>query len=250
MSDAMKRVTNPDLVRAIQRAREDSTAAAWAEMVREAARARFITPVDLTAPDEAQKAGFSLHMLQDPASGQRFYMAFTDWDELGKWRASAGQRVLAVSFDDFSRLVLDGKLASGGFIINPFGGNVAFDRAMIGAVRREKGGRNPGPVVVEKGATVCLGEPGEYPSALILAISGYLETQPGVKAAYLQQMEVDGAPSYLVAVDFDGDAQALFQGISTAAQELLRDLPLTLASCEAEFWRATAEGLTPFYQRS
>jgi len=252
MSDAVKRVTNPDLVRAIQRAREDSTAAAWAEMVREAARSRFITPIDLpppAGPGEAPKAGFSLHMLEDPESGRRFYMAFTDWDELGKWRKAEGQRVLVVTFDDCARLVLDGKLASGGFIINPFGGNVVFDRQMIEAVRREKRGRGPEEVVMEKGTTVCLGEPGEYPGALVRAISDYLATQPGVRAAYLQQMEADGAPSYLVAVDFEGDEKALFQGISGAAQGLLSDLPLSLASCGAEFWRGAAAGLDPFYTK-
>ena len=251
MRDAIKPVTNPDLVAAIQRAREDSTAEAWAEMVREAAKAHFITPVDV--PSEAGKAepAFSLHMLKDSLSQQQFYMAFTDWDELRKWRSGPGQRVLILTFDDYARLVLDGKLASGGFIVNPFGGNVAFDRAMIEAVRHEKedlSGHGFGKVVMEKGTTVCLGTPEEYPQALTDAISAYLKAQPGVKAAYLQLMETRGESSYLVAVDFSGDEDALFQGISAAARDLLNDLPLNLVSCGDAFWRDTAAGLEPFYQ--
>jgi len=260
MGDVSKPVTNPSLVAAIQKAREDSTAEAWAGMVREAAKARFITPVDISPVPEGEggkrllkgKTSFSLHVLEDPESHQKYYMAFTDWEELEKWRSKPGQRVLILTFEDYARMVLDGKLNMGGFIVNPYGGNVVFHRAMIEAVRREKQGtaeRGPKKVVMEKGTAVCLGEPEEYPEALVESVSRYLRTQPGVESAYLQQMEKDGDPSYLIAVDFSGDRQALFQGISRAASGLL-DLPLDLASCDSEFWRDIAEGLEPFYRRA
>jgi hypothetical protein len=248
-------------VAAIQKAREDSSAESWADMVREAAKARFITPVDISPIAEGGEGGarllkgntsFSLHVLEDPESRQKFYMAFTDWEELGKWRSKPGQRVLILTFDDYARLVLDGKIHMGGFIINPYGGNVVIGRAMMEAVRREKRGgaeRGPEKVVMEKGTMVCLGEPEAYPEALVRAVSGYLKTQPGVTAAYLQQMEKDGDSSYLIAVAFSGDRQALFEGISNAAGGHLNELPLNLASCESEFWRDTAEGLEPFYRR-
>lgn len=260
MSDALKPVTNPFLVAAIQKAREDSTAEAWANMVREVAKARFITPVDTSPLPDVEggtrllkgNTSFSLHVLEDPASRQKYYMAFTDWEELGKWRSKPGQRVLILTFEDYAHLVLDGKINMGGFIINPYGGNVVVGRAMMEAVRREKQGgveHSPEKVVMEKGTTVCLGEPEAYPEALVEAVSGYLKTQPGVEAAYLQQMEKDGDPSYLIALEFTGDRQALFEGISRAAGGLLSDLPLNLASCDSEFWRDTAEGLEPFYRR-
>jgi hypothetical protein len=262
MGDAMNLVTNPSLVSAIEKAREDSTAEAWADMVRAAEKARFITPVDISplpagGEGEARilkgNTSFSLHVLEDPESRLKYYMAFTDWEELGKWRAKPGQRVLILTFEDYARLVLDGKMNMGGFIINPYGGNVMIGRAMIEAVRHEQQGgaeRGPEKIVMEKGTTICLGEPETYPEALIQAVSGYLKTQPGVTEAYLQQMEKDGDPSYLIALRFAGDRQALFEGISHAAGGLLSDLPLNLASCDTEFWRDTAEGLEPFYRRA
>ena len=261
MSDALNPVTNPDLVAAIQKAREDSTAEAWADMVREAAQARFITPVDIS-PLVGGEGGarllkgntsFSLHVLEDPESRQKYYMAFTDWDEMSKWRAKPGQRVLILTFEDYARMVLDGKLNMGGFIINPYGGNVMVSSAMMEAIRREKRveiEHGPEKVVMEKGTTVCLGDPEEYPEALVQAISKYLMTQPGVEAAYLQQMERDDNPSYLMALKFTGDRQALFEGISHAASGLLSDMPLNLASCESDFWRDAVVGLEPFYQKA
>ena len=127
--------------------------------------------------------------------------------------------------------------------------NVVFDRAMIDAMRRDKLSRSLEKVVMEKGTTVFLGEPEVYPGALANAISGYLRTQTGVAAAYLQQMEQGGQTSYLVAVDYTGDPTALFSGISGAAQDLLGDIPLNLTVCDSAFWRDTAEGLEPFYRR-
>ncbi len=259
MFNASKPVTNPDLVSAIQRAREDSTPETWADMVRETTRARFITPVDFSSSPvsgETEKKtapSFSLHMLEDPASRQQFYLAFTDWEELAKWRSAQGQRVLILTFDDYARLVLDGKIAAGGFIINPYSGNVVFGKAMIETVRREKAGltnRGAEKMVMKKGTTVFLGEPDEYPEALIRSLSSFLETQGGVEAAYLQSMEKDGVSSYLVAVDFQGDQKALFDGISGVAAGLLSDMALNLTSCDTEFWRDTAEGLEPFYQKN
>ena len=72
MSDALNPVSNPDLVAAIQKAREDSTAEAWADMVREAAKARFITPVDIS-PLVGGEGGVRLlkgeHILQPVCAG-------------------------------------------------------------------------------------------------------------------------------------------------------------------------------------
>lgn len=256
MSEVSKPVSNPALVEAIQTARQQTTEENWAAMVREATRARFITPVDLSPAETGaqersakREPSFSLHMIEDSASGQRFYLAFTDWEELGKWRKSPGQRVLILTFDDYLRIVLDGKMRTGGFIINPYGGNVVLSRAMLEAVRRERDGRSPERLVMEKGTTLQLGLPAENPDALTGAIAAYLETQANVEAAYLQLMEVEGTPSYLVVVDFTGDRKALFHGISAAASGALSDLPLDLVSCESDFWRETTLDLEPFYKR-
>jgi hypothetical protein len=145
MSDAKTPVTNPELVAAIQEARESITAEAWAGMVREAARARFITPVDISSPPPGtaeagarEAASFSLHMIEDSSSGQKLYLAFTDREELSRWCAAPGQRVLVLTFDDYVRIVLDGRMESDGFVINPCGGNVVFSRAMLKAMRLEK----------------------------------------------------------------------------------------------------------------
>ncbi len=69
-------------------------------------------------------------------------------------------------FDDYSAMVLDEKGNSDGFVINPYGGNVVFNKDMVRALRDEKERRAKGGVVeqvVKKDATVQLGQPRIYP---------------------------------------------------------------------------------------
>lgn len=254
MIDVKNPVTNPDLVLAISRAREQSTAETWADMMREVTKARFLAPVDICDGDRAskQETAFSLPMLVEPADGQKYFLAFTDWKELEKWRSLKDQRILIMTFEDYSQIVLDSKMQTGGFIINPYGGNIVISRAMLAAMRREKEertDRGPERVVMEKGTTVQLGQPEDFPEALIAAISGYLKTRDTVEAAYLQLMEFEGTASYLVAVDFERDQKALFDGLFGVTAGILHDMPLNLVSCESDFWRETTQGLAPFYRK-
>ena len=254
MAFVTKPVTNPILAQAIVAARQDSTEENWARVVRAALDARFITPLDVQPPRAAAggETTFSFHMLEDSSDRKRYYLAFTDWDELTKWRRAKGQRALILSFEDYAQLVLDGRIEMGGFVINPYGGNIVFNKAMLEAVRNKKEVRadwGSALCLVEKGTTVCLGQPSEYPEGLVGALTAYLMAQPNVRAAYLQLLEKGGALSYLVALDFAGEAKPLFDGIGGAAANSLGDMNLDLVSCDSSFWRETGQDIEPFYRR-
>ena len=68
--------------------------------------------------------------------GRKFFMAFTDWMELKKWKDEENQQTFAMSFDDYAGMLLR-KDAQGnsspalGFVINPFGGNIVVTREMV-----------------------------------------------------------------------------------------------------------------------
>lgn len=255
MADNSMPVTNPALVQAIETARQDSTEQNWAQVVRAAMAARFLTPIDMKPQStvSGRENTFSLHMLKDSADGKRYYLAFTDLAELNRWRRDEEQRVLVVSFDDYSRLVLDGRIAMNGFVINPYGGNVVFNRAMLEAIRRRSEGRadwGSATRAIEKGAMICLGQPSEYPAGLEDALRRYFRAQAGVREAYLLLMDKDGATNYLVAVDFDGAAKPLFDGIGDAVSGFLGDMSLNLVPCDSAFWREAANDFQPFYRKS
>jgi len=254
MTDLTTPVANPALVQAIEVARQDSTEQNWAQVVRAAMAAHYLAPIDIRPRRAASGSenAFSLHMLKDSANGKRYYPAFTDRGEMDKWRSDDEQRALTLSFDDYSRLVLDGRVPVDGFVINPCGGNVVFNRAMLEAIRLRSEGRSDwgaATCAIEKGAMICLGQPSEYPAGLEDALRRYLMAQPGVRDAYLLLMDKDGATSYLVAVDFEGAAVPLFEGIGNAAMDHLGDMSLNLIPCDSDFWREVRSDFQPFYRK-
>ena len=261
MVDVNTPVTNPDLVLAIKEMQRNNTTETQDRMINEVMKAHFISPVNISpVPAPSDEAGkvvlkesttISFNMIANSAD-QQFFLAFTDWDELGKWRKSENQQTLIMTFDDYAAMVLDEKGNSDGFVINPYGGNIVFNKDMVKVLRDEKERRAKGGVVeqvVKKDTTVQLGQPRVYPEELVKTISDYLKNQKNVKAAYLQMMIKDGEQSYLVVVDFSGDRRILFDGIARAAMSQLNGMFIDLVPYDSEFGRNAANNVEPFYKR-
>jgi hypothetical protein len=156
MADVNTPVTNPGLVLAIKEMQCNDTKEMQNQMINEVMKAHFISPVNISpVPGPTDDAGkvvlkeettISFNMIVNP-DNQQFFLAFTDWDELGKWGKSENQQTLITTFDDYAAMVLDEKGNSAGFVINPYGGNVVFNKDMVRALRDEKERRAKGGVV-------------------------------------------------------------------------------------------------------
>ena len=137
MSD-MQPITNPELLSAIERMnRENSRESREAVLDLVISTARFLAPVTITPPPDADMQGalgqdttiqFQLLTNQE---GQPIFPAFTSWDELRKLCGPKNQQTLLLSFDDYAGMVLNDNKAAG-FVLDPFGACLSFDRAMIG----------------------------------------------------------------------------------------------------------------------
>ncbi len=260
MVDVSTPVTNPQLVLAIKQMQQNNTEETRARMIAEVKQAHFISPVIISpTPDHVnedtkvtlkEKTTISFSMIGNEAS-QQFFLAFTDWEELGKWKREEDQQVVVLTFNDFAAMALDGEGSSCGFVINPFGENVVFDKAIMRAIRdegrNEKGGASE--YIIEKETAVHLGQPREYPYELVGAISYYLKGQKNVKAAYLQLMEKEGEQSYLLIVDFAGDRRTLFDGIANAAMKHLNGMFIDMIPYDADFGLSATKNIKPFYRR-
>ena len=261
MVDVNTPVTNPDLVLAIKEMQTSNTKETQDQMINEVMKAHFISPVNISPiPGLIDEVGkvvlkeettISFNMIINTAN-QQFFLAFTDWDELGKWCKSENQQTLIMNFDDYAAMVLDEKGNSDGFVINPYGGNVVFNKDMVRALRDEKERRANGGVVeqvVKKDTTVQLGQPRVYPEELVKGISNYLKNQKNVKAAYFQLMIKDGEQSYLIVVDFSGDRRVLFDGIANVAKNHLNGMFVDFVPYDSEFGRNATNNVEPFYRR-
>ena len=85
---------------------------------------------------------------------------------------------------------------------------------------------------------------------MIDAIKEYMKTKEEINAAYFRLMlKEDGAASYLIAVDFDGDKDELFSGIADAARPHLGNMFIDLISVEVGLGKSVSENTEPFYTK-
>lgn len=129
-----KPLSNPELLAAVERMnREQSRESRETVLDLVISTARFLAPVTITpAPGEevpGQEVTIQFQLLPNQ-SNQPFFPAFTSWEELRKLCGPKNQQTLVLSFPDYAKMVLqDGRAA--GFVIDPFGSCLSFDRAMM-----------------------------------------------------------------------------------------------------------------------
>ena len=137
MEDMTKPLTNPELMAAVERMnRENSRASREAVLDIVISTARFLAPVTIIpAPngDKGDALGEDTQIqfqLLTNQENQPFFPAFTSWEELRKLCGPKNQQTLAVTFLDYAKMVLQDNRAAG-FVIDPFGCCLSFDRTMI-----------------------------------------------------------------------------------------------------------------------
>lgn len=261
MIDVNKPVTNPELIAAINAMRENYAKENQDRVFIEVLKAHFVSPAVITPTPESSEDGgkvvlkegtqISFNLIENTAN-QKYFLAFTDWDELKKWSTNENQQTLILTFDDFAAMVLDENSDASGFVINPFGGNLIFDKNLIMALKEEKERRASGGAteqVVEKDTPMQLGQPSEYPEELVKAIIEHLKKQKNIKAAYLQLMTKGEEQSYLLVVDFEGDRKETFNKIAYAAKQYLKGMYIDMVPYDSDFGRDAAKNVEPFYKR-
>ena len=131
-----KPVSNPMMVGSIELLKAEDTPEHRQMFLDELQKAKFLSPVvidPVPVPDEngrvtiARDAKVQFPMLSTE-DGRKFFMAFTDWTELKRWRDEENQQTFAMNFDDYAGMLLrkdaQGNISPAlGFVINPFGGD-------------------------------------------------------------------------------------------------------------------------------
>ena len=137
---------NQALLSAVERMnRENSRESREAVLDLVISSARFLAPVDITPLPESGEgsqarlgAGTAIQFqLLSNQEGQPYFPAFTSWEELRRLCGPKNQQTLVLSFDDYVGMILrDGRGA--GFVIDPFGACLSFDRTMVEHLVRRK----------------------------------------------------------------------------------------------------------------
>ena len=109
-----KPVSNPMMVGSIELLKAEDTPEHRQMFLEELQKAKFLAPVvidPVPQPDEKgqvriprdAKVQFPMLSTED---GRKFFMAFTDWMELKKWKDEENQQTFAMNFDDYAGMLL------------------------------------------------------------------------------------------------------------------------------------------------
>ena len=139
MVDVTKPIVNPRLSEALAALHRENTPANQDRALRELmTQAHLLAPVVLTpAPSPAvcgqttleQNTAIQFQLISSQ-EGRPFFPAFTNWGELRKLCGPKNQQTLVLTFDDYAAMVLRDNRAAG-FVVDPFGSCLSFDRAMV-----------------------------------------------------------------------------------------------------------------------
>lgn len=236
---------NDKLVEMMKQIADDPSFAKREVYRRALGKARFIVPIEWATSGNRRYRTLSAIYT---ASGQRFLLAFTDWQELFKWREEADERVVALSHEELKNQVMDADNNYDGFVIDPYGVNlICRKQEIISSL----------PLVAPQtsrsaGREAVISIPRLYSQRLLGAIRNELKQFYVVEYAHFLLMATeDGEKNYLLVLDFVGDNRRLFYRISHAAQPYLKkNERLTIVSSSSNLGRIAIRGQKPFYTRS
>ena len=98
--------------------------------------AQFLAPVIIEDAQPGQDTAIQFQLIANQ-EGQAFLPAFTGWEELRKLCGPKNQQTVMLGFDHYAGMILKDKRAAG-FVIDPFGCCLSFDRDMISHLVQRK----------------------------------------------------------------------------------------------------------------
>ena len=141
-----KSVSNPMLVGSIELMKEEDTPEHRRMFMEEVTKASFISPAVIEPkPQEDEEGKLAIlpgSKVQFPmiatGDGKRFFMAFTDEGEYGKWVEKSSERlpVFALNLDDYAAMLMrrdpqGGECPALGVTINPYSANIILPKEML-----------------------------------------------------------------------------------------------------------------------
>lgn len=127
----METLNNEALLAAIARMQKDNDRAS-----REAVLDLLITQGEFLSPVDIQGENIQFMLLQNQ-DGKPFFPIFSGWEELRKLCGPKNQQTVALTFDHYAGMILKDNRAAG-FVLDPFGCCLSFERDMVSNLVQRK----------------------------------------------------------------------------------------------------------------
>lgn len=245
--DINKPITNPKLLNAIEEMRKDNNKEQI--FVNELFKAKFLCPARVELKNSAkgnkgqitvgEGSTISLTSIDNP-QGKHFLMAFTDWEELGKWRQEANIQTVILTCGDYQQILQNDNSPYAGFVVNPYGANIMLTKEIIESIHSNE-------KEMQAGESVMIGEPKDYPKDMVEKLKETFECIENIRCAYLLWMARNNETSYLLVLDANGNEQKLFPIVGEICQSYLEGNFIDMVPLNSQFGQSAVKNQTPFY---
>lgn len=141
-NNKMMFIANPMLIGAMELVKKNKSPENIKVFMDELLHARLISPIVITPPpvvDESGKARLtqeskiSIPMIPGP-DDKKYFMAFTDMDEVKKLKTKGPINVLPFGLKDYAVMMAKAENKCDGIVINPAGNGSVVNKAMVAAI--------------------------------------------------------------------------------------------------------------------
>lgn len=238
----IERIENEKLVELLGRIRQDSSEENMIAVLKEAAVAKFLVPVDGT------EGSYSFHAVSD-SKGLKYMVVYCDTDsfEVAFEKKKEPQNGVVAGFADLIDVVMAPKMGLSGFVINPGSEEVLFGKEMLKMIAAQMGIGGDG--------TAKVGEPDKYPPELKKALEGYLQIEPTVSDIWVRLMRENGTDRliWLIVADAEGEGEPLkytLENLRKYCLPYLDNMDAMVVSSKEDFAGRVIEGVKPFVTRN
>lgn len=249
MNNNMTPITNPKLREAMKELKNGSEEA----FVRELLHAKLLCPALVEGMPNVKpgsgpvKVEGKMKMYILNASNNKSYlMAYTDIEEMHKWRKQEGEQVMIWGLPQYAGVLLKDECPHAGFVINPFSENVIIKKEFI-----EKIGRNLRPVnkpiVLGDDEEELLTDTSAFPEGLVQALCDYMNQSGDVLRAYLTDMVKEDEQDFLLVVETTENPKYLFPCITNAAEPFLGEKKMNVVPFGTELAKAVTKDMKPIF---
>lgn len=139
MSEKRVSFNNPMLMGALELLRAENTQDHRNMVMQELLKAKFLCPVFVDPPLTANEEGVAragadskVNMLLITASdGNKFFMGYTDMEEVSKWTSQPKHQMIVFRFADYVQMLIKPECDVNGVVINPYDHNLVITKSMI-----------------------------------------------------------------------------------------------------------------------
>lgn len=235
-----ERIENKELVDLLGKVREDNSEKNMIALLKAAAGAKFIVPVDGT------EGAYSFHAVSDK-NGLKYMVCYSDTDsfEIAFEDKYKKQQGVMAGFGDLVEVVMTDKMGLSGFVINPGVEEVLFGKDMIKLIAQQMGIGGDG--------TAKVGEPDKYPPELLGALTDFLKIEPSVSKVWVRLMRENGTDriSWLIIAETPLEGEPLkymLDNMRKYCLPYLDNMDAYCASSKEEFASKVIAGVKPFVE--